>query len=148
MTEKKQSRTKLQILVELIKQSANRQHWNECRKHLKALCREMGQEEARRYDPGTLENALTLLELMHKTGDSHEPRAVAVHALHRRLTDYLVMRSSPQSWPILKAHLEAGVLGYPLRAAIYTPDGEPCYRLRDVLMASRRPIEITAHPSL
>lgn len=115
MTKKKHSRTKQQKLVQLIEQSANRQHWNECRKHLLKLCKEIGQEEVLRYDPGTLENALTLLELIEKTGVGEEQRATVIHALHRRLMDYLVGRSSPQSWPVLQAHLETGGLGYPLR---------------------------------
>lgn len=135
MTAQEKSRTKQQKLVQLIEQSANRQHWNECRKQMLKLCKEVGQEQIQQYDPGTLENALTLLELIGKTGVGEERRATVIHALHRRLMEYLVQRSSPQTWPVLQTHLETGGLGYPLRAAIHTPAGEPCYRLRDVCLS-------------
>lgn len=135
MNAQKKRKTKQQSLVERIEESANRQHWNECRKHLRALCKEIGRDEARRYDPGTLENALTLLELIEKTRLDEERPARIVHTLQRRLMDYLVVKSSPQSWQALQAHLEAGGFGYPLRPASHAPDGEPCYRLRDVCLA-------------
>lgn len=122
-------------MVEWIEQSANRQRWNECRKNLLALCREIGPEGVRRYDPGTLDNALTLLELLGKTGLVEERQGAVVHALHRRLVDYLVVRSSPGSWAAIQAQLEAGVMGVPLCAVSHTPEGEPCYRLRDVWRA-------------
>lgn len=132
MTIKKKRNNRQQKLAGLIEQSASRQHWNECRKHLKALCREIGPEGVRRYDPGTLDNALTLLELLGKTGLVDERHDEVVHALHRRLMDYLVVRSSPGRWAAMQAQLEAGGLGVSLRAANHAPDGEPCYRLRDI----------------
>jgi hypothetical protein len=125
-------RIRQQGLVRLIEQNANRQCWNECRKHLRALCREIGPEGARRYDPGALDNALTLLELLRKTGLVDERQGAIVHALHRRLVDYLVARSSPGIWAAIQAYLEAGVMGELLLAANRAPDGEPCCRLRDV----------------
>lgn len=102
------SRSKRQRTVELIEQSANRQNWNECRKHLQALCKEVGRGDVRSYDPGTLDNALALLELIEKTRLDEEHQSGAINALHRRLMDYLVVRSSPQSWLAMQAHLEAG----------------------------------------
>jgi hypothetical protein len=135
MKSQNKSRARQQKLVGLIEQSANLQHWKECRKHLLALCREIGPEGVRRYDPGTLDNALTLLELLGKTGLIEERQGAVAHALHCRLFDYLVVRSSPENWAAVQAHLEAGVMGVPLRAASCTPDGEPCYRLRDVWRA-------------
>lgn len=108
MKPQKNSRSKRQRTVELIEQSANRQNWNECRKHLQALCKEVGREGVRTYDPGTLDNALTLLELIEKTRLDEEHQSGAINALHRRLVDYLVVRSSPQSWLAMQTHLEAG----------------------------------------
>jgi hypothetical protein len=55
-----------------------------------------------------LDNALTLLELIEKTRLDEEHQSGAINALHRRLMDYLVVRSSPQSWLAMQAHLEAG----------------------------------------